>query len=84
MNVFDMSVQPAEVLFHPSFELVVRQDIGDRHLVEGRSVQKVHVPICAFQENVTKIRLRMLEDFFKKVVDTKRCGEKDRSVGLIH
>ncbi len=79
-----MNVQPCEVLFHPSFELILRQNIGDRHLVEGRSIQQVHVPICAFQQHVTKIGLGMLEHFFKKIVDTKRCGEKNRSVGLIH
>jgi len=60
-----MSVQPGEVLFHPSFELVVRQNVGDRHLVERRSVEKVHIPICAFQKNVTKIRLRMIENFLE-------------------
>src|SRR5215813_4433947 len=84
MNIFDVGVQPAEVLFHPSFELVLRQDVGDRQLVEERRVQAIHVFICAFQQNVTKIRFWMLEYVFKKVVNTKRCGEKDCSVGLIH
>src|SRR6516162_11755528 len=80
MNIFNVRVQPAEVFLHPSFELVLRQDIGDRDLVEERC----NVFICAFQQNISKIRLRMLEHFFKKIVDTKRCGEKDRCVGLIH
>ena len=80
MNIFDVGVQPAEVFLHPSFELVLRQDIGYRHLVEERR----NVFICAFQQNISKIRLRMLEHFFKKIVDTKRCSEKDRCVGLIH
>src|SRR5215470_14915737 len=80
MNIFDVGVQSAEVFRHPSFELVLRQDIGDCHLVEERC----NFFICAFQQNISKIWFRMLEHFFKEIVDTKRCGEKDRSVGLIH
>src|SRR5215469_15875747 len=80
MNIFDVGVQSAEVFRHPSFELVLRQDTSDCHLVEER----YNFFICAFQQNISKIWFRMLEHFFKEIVDTKRCGEKDRSVGLIH
>src|SRR5215472_2514867 len=78
MNIFDVGVQPAEVFLHPSFELVLRQDIGDRDLVEERC----NVFICAFQQNISKIRLRMLEHFFKRSLTPNAAVKKTAVLAL--